>query len=36
MTSARGVDYLAMRPLLRDFTVAMPAVRQSSIRRMQR
>jgi tRNA (adenine57-N1/adenine58-N1)-methyltransferase catalytic subunit len=24
VTSARGVDYLAMRPLLRDFTVAMP------------
>ena len=24
VTSARGVEYLAMRPLLRDFTVAMP------------
>jgi tRNA (adenine57-N1/adenine58-N1)-methyltransferase len=24
VTSAKGVDYLAMRPLLRDFTVAMP------------
>jgi tRNA (adenine57-N1/adenine58-N1)-methyltransferase len=24
VTSATGVDYLAMRPLLRDFTVAMP------------
>ena len=24
VTSAKGVDYLAMRPLLRDFTVTMP------------